>query len=86
MRNTLVLYRMKWDLVEQADQNTKKEIEQLIAGGTIEKQVHEEITYGDIYQTRDNLWNFLFFTGYLKEVGICFCRKNCMIQIKLLSK
>ena len=45
---------------------TKAEIEQLIDGGTIEKQVHEDITYDDIYKTQDNLWNFLFFTGYLK--------------------
>ena len=38
-------------------------------GGTIEKPVHDEITYADIHQTQDNLWNFLFFTGYLKKVG-----------------
>ena len=38
-------------------------------GGTIEKRVHEDITYGDIHQTQDNLWNFLFFTGYLKKVS-----------------
>ena len=28
--------------------------------------VHEEITYGDIHTSKDNLWNFMFFTGYLK--------------------
>ena len=44
----------------------KEEIEQLIDGGTIEKPVHEDITYEDIHKTQDNLWNFLFFTGYLK--------------------
>ena len=44
-------------------------METLINGGTIEKQVHEDITYGDIYQTQDNLWNFLFFTGYLKKIS-----------------
>lgn len=46
----------------------KKEIEELISGGTIEKQVHEDITYEDIHKSQDNLWNFLFFTGYLKSV------------------
>lgn len=44
----------------------KKEIEELISGGTIKKPVHEEITYEDIHTSQDNLWNFLFFTGYLK--------------------
>ena len=56
-------------LVERADEDTKDELEQLIAGGTIEKPVHEEITYGDIYKSPDNLWNLLFFTGYLKKVS-----------------
>lgn len=56
-------------LVEKADNITKSEIERLIVGETIEKQVHEEITYEDIYENMDNLWNFLFFTGYLKKVS-----------------
>ena len=31
--------------------------------------MHEDITYEDIHSSQDNLWNFLFFTGYLKKVG-----------------
>lgn len=54
------------ELIETADVSAKKEIEELIAGGTIKKQIHEEITYTDIHVSQDNLWNFLFFTGYLK--------------------
>ena len=57
------------ELVERADDTVKQEIELLIEGGGIEKPVHEDITYEDVYQTQDNLWNFLFFTGYLKKVG-----------------
>ena len=56
------------ELIEKADDKTKSELEMLIAGGTIEKPVHEDITYEDIYKSQDNLWNFLFFTGYLKTV------------------
>lgn len=57
------------ELTEQADFAARKEIEDLIEGKTIEKPIHEEITYEDIYRTQDNLWNFLFFTGYLKKVS-----------------
>lgn len=57
------------DLVEQADASVKGELKCLIEGQTIEKPVHEDITYEDIYRSKDNLWNFLFFTGYLKQVG-----------------
>ena len=47
----------------------KQELDILIKGGTIEKQVHEDITYDDIHESEDNLWNFLFFTGYMKKVS-----------------
>ena len=55
-------------LIEKADTATKKEIELLIEGKTIEKPIHEDITYDEIYDTMDNLWNFMFFTGYFKKV------------------
>lgn len=56
------------DLIEHADSSIKLELENLIAGECIEKQVHEDITYEEIHESEDNLWNFLFFTGYLKKV------------------
>ncbi len=57
------------EMVAEADDAAKEDMETLMNGGTIEKPVHEDITYADIHQTQDNLWNFLFFTGYLKKVG-----------------
>ena len=53
-------------MIEDADDTTREELETLMDGGTIQKPVHEEITYGDIHASKDSLWNFLFFTGYLK--------------------
>ncbi len=57
------------ELVERAEGVAKDELEELIAGGTIEKPIHEDVTYGEIYDSQDNLWNFLFFTGYLKALS-----------------
>ncbi|CUO39863.1 Protein of uncharacterised function (DUF1703) [Clostridium disporicum] len=56
-------------LIERADDITKSEIEALIEGKTIEKPVHEDITYNDVYDNLDNLWNFMFFTGYFKKIS-----------------
>ena len=56
-------------LIERADAITKEEIEFLIEGKTIEKPIHEDITYDEVYDTMDNLWNFMFFTGYFKKVS-----------------
>ena len=57
------------DLVYNADEGIKEELEGLIEGGTIEKQLHEDITYDEIDKSEDNLWNFLFYTGYLRMVS-----------------
>ena len=56
-------------LIERADIGTKREIELLIEGKTIKKPIHEDITYDEIYDSMDNLWNFMFFTGYFKKVS-----------------
>ncbi|RKI51642.1 AAA family ATPase, partial [bacterium D16-51] len=71
------------ELIENADDNTKQELERLIAGGTIEKPIHEDITYGDIYKSQDNLWNFLFLTGYLKTVEKSFIGQRIYMAMKI---
>lgn len=71
------------ELVEEADLDTRMEIEHLIEGGTIEKQVHEDITYGDIHESQNNLWNFLFFTGYLKKAGERFEDNEIYLQMMI---
>lgn len=55
-------------LVERSDLSVRQEIETLIGGGSITKPIHEDITYEDMDATQDHLWNFLFFTGYLKNI------------------
>ena len=57
------------DMIWHANEEMKEELDILINGGTIEKQIHEDITYDDIHESEDNLWNFLFFTGYMKKVS-----------------
>ncbi|MBQ8563977.1 MAG: AAA family ATPase [Firmicutes bacterium] len=54
------------ELVEEADEETRKELKILMDGDCIERPVREEITYGDIHKSQDNLWSSLLFTGYLK--------------------
>ena len=54
---------------ESADVTTKREIERLVAGETITKEIHQELTYPEIYQSVDNIWSLLFTTGYLTQRG-----------------
>ncbi|MGN0482442.1 MAG: AAA family ATPase [Lachnospiraceae bacterium] len=71
------------ELIESAETDVKEEIERLIDGGTIEKPVHEEITYEDIHKNKENLWNFLFFTGYLKKEGERFAEDTIYITLSI---
>ena len=71
------------ELIENADDITKAELQELAAGTTIEKPVHEDITYADIYKSQDNLWNFLFFTGYLKAVKKSFREQQIYLSMTI---
>ena len=56
--------------IEMADVGaTKMEIEKLVAGEEITKEIHQELTYQDMYSTIENLWSLLFTTGYLTQRG-----------------
>ena len=57
------------DLIAISDNTVKEEIESLIVGKTVVKPIKEDIVYGDIQKNMNNLWSFLFFTGYLKKVS-----------------
>ncbi len=48
---------------------TKNEIEKLVAGGIIQKEIRQELTYKDMYSSIDNIWSVLFTTGYLTLRG-----------------
>ena len=48
---------------------TKREIEKLLAGGEITKEIHQELTYPEMYQSLENVWSLLFMTGYLTQRG-----------------
>ena len=54
---------------ESANAATKREIECLVAGEVITKEIHQELTYAEVYQSIDNIWSLLFTTGYLTRRG-----------------
>ena len=48
---------------------TKREIENLLADEEITKEIHQELTYPEMYQSLENVWSLLFMTGYLTQRG-----------------
>ena len=48
---------------------TKLELEHLVNGGSVQKEISQEMTYKELYSSMDNLWSTLFMTGYLTQRG-----------------
>ena len=56
--------------IRESDKVTvKREIEKLVAGEVIEKEIHQDLTYKEMYDSIENLWSVLFTTGYLTQRG-----------------
>ena len=55
--------------IDLANEKTRDEIERLIAGETIVKEIRQELTYGELDSSIENLWSVLFTTGYLISRG-----------------
>ena len=53
-------------LVGKSDAETREALERLMNGDSIETHLSETVTYGDLTYGDENIWSFLFFTGYLK--------------------
>lgn len=69
------------DMISRADTMTRDKIEELLNGNSMDIPVHEEITYDDLEDNGENLWNFLYFTGYLTKESEYF--KNHTVYLKV---
>ncbi len=71
------------ELIAEADRETKEQIERLLNGETLDIQVHEEVTYADMHDKGENLWNFLYFTGYLTKESEYFKEPFIFLRLKV---
>lgn len=74
------------DLITHADEEQKQAVEALIAGDSIRIPVHEDITYDEVYKNAENLWNFMFFTGYLKKTAEDFDGLKRYLTLQIPNK
>lgn len=57
------------DGVNEGKKLTRIELEQLVNGGIVQKEISQEITYKELYDSMDHIWSTLFMTGYLTQRG-----------------
>lgn len=60
--NSIIKY-----FVGRATSAVRNDLELLLNGGSIKKQLRQELTYRDLNSKTDNLWSLLFTTGYLTQ-------------------
>ena len=53
--------------IDKANKQTRDEIENLISGETVIKEIKQELTYNELDKSIENLWSILFTTGYLTQ-------------------
>lgn len=75
------------EFIRHADKGaTRREIERLVAGESIRKEIHQELTYQNMYDSIENIWSVLFTTGYLtqreKADGSTFCLAIPNLEIR----
>lgn len=60
---------VRYFLEKMDDGVARSEIEAVVAGETVTKEIREELTYDRLYDSIDNIWSVLFTTGYLTQRG-----------------
>lgn len=56
------------ELVVKSDAKTKEQIASLMEGGSVKAPIYEDSVYANLNVNSDNVWSFLLFTGYLKQI------------------
>lgn len=67
------------DSVNEPQKLTKMELERLVNGGIVEKELNQELTYNELYSSMENLWSTLFTTGYLTKRGEPDGNRFCLV-------
>lgn len=53
------------EFVDTVGDKTSRELEALVAGESLTKQINENVTYRELTDSAENLWSVMFSTGYL---------------------
>jgi len=70
-------------LIRKATPQVRAEVEELLQGKTLKKPIFEEVVYGEIEKSMDNLWSFLYLTGYLKKVSEEFKDRTTYLELAI---
>ena len=73
-------------LITESDEDTRDLVEELVNGGSITAQIHEDIVYADIDVNQNRIWSFLLFTGYLKTVSMQMANDELQVEMVIPNR
>ena len=74
------------EILSRSGVNAKKDLEDLMTGKTITVPLQEQVVFQEIENSPANLWNFLYFTGYLKAVSTKETDESLLVELKIPNK
>lgn len=63
-------------LLREGNANIKKNFEGLLHGGTLHKEIDEQIVYNQLLTKKNAVWRLLLASGYLKVVSSTFVERT----------
>ncbi len=73
------------ELVTHSDPGFQTKIETLLAGGTIQSPLNENIVLRDLTRNEQNIWTLLVFSGYLKPVNVIPQRIRLIYELAIVN-
>lgn len=58
-----------YKLIRESNQEVRDMVEELLNGGSVTVPIYEDTVYSEIDVRSDQIWSFLLFTGYLKQIS-----------------
>lgn len=69
------------NMIACADEETKRQIEILLDGKSIDIQIQKDVSYKDMNENGEKLWNLLYFTGYLTAESKYSEESNIFVKV-----
>lgn len=74
------------DLLSRSSNAVKLDLELLITGNSIRKEIRTDIVFGEIEKSSETLWSFLLFCGYLKVLKKEYVNKKLVCELQIPNK
>ena len=71
------------EIITRTDPSFQTQIERLLADGSIQSPLNENIVLRDLKNNETNIWSLLVFSGYLKSVSLAYQENEIIYELTI---